>query len=87
VGEALELADKIAAASGHDALPKALRTAQLIGWLDFEVNLGGIIGWLTNSSGCYAPETADALDRIGAYASAEIVRKALAFSEWPSVYR
>jgi hypothetical protein len=77
VKDALDKADALWAQRGSDvnALPEAIRTVHLIGQLDFEVNLGGVLGWLTNSSGRYASETAQALDAVGARECASIIRR------------
>src|SRR4051812_18130285 len=81
VKDALNKADALWKQCGYDsnALPPIMKTVQLIGQLDFEVNLGGVLGWLTNSSGKYASETVSALDDIGARECAAIVRRILAF--------
>jgi hypothetical protein len=57
--------------------PGVLQAVHLVGQLDFEVNLGGLLGWLTNSSGGYGAETVVALDDIGAHRCAMILRTAL----------
>jgi hypothetical protein len=81
VSEALALADRAWKKSRYNLreLPRTLQTIQLIGQLEFEVTLGGVLGWLTNSSGKYAPETSQALEAIGASQCAAIVRRILAF--------
>jgi len=60
------------------SIPPALQVVHLVGWLDYEVNLGGVYGWLINM-GEYGPATADALGAIGAHQCAAIVREILAF--------
>jgi hypothetical protein len=78
---ALENADEMWKSCGHDVgeLSPTVRVAYLIGQLDFEVTLGGVLGWLSNSSGAHGVETAEALELIGAHKCAAIIRKILAF--------
>ena len=65
---------------GYDrrALPPSLKVMHLIGWLDFEVALGGVLGWLTNM-GEYGPDTVKAFETVGAHQCAATVREILAF--------
>lgn len=60
-------------------LPPALSVVHLIERLDFEVNRGGVRGWLINTSGAYGSETAQALEIVGADRAAAILREVLAF--------
>ena len=78
---ALELADAVVAAKGHDALraPRAVQVVYLVGKLDFETTTGGVLQWLTNDSGLCATETVAALTEIGAVQCAGIVNRILAF--------
>jgi hypothetical protein len=64
----------------HDrrTLPPSLQVVHLIGWLDYEVNLGGVLGWLVNM-GEYGPDTVKALETVGAHQCASIVGEILAF--------
>jgi Domain of unknown function (DUF4375) len=57
--------------------PHAVRVVYLVGQLDFEVTVGGVIQWLTNRSGRCAAETASALEEIGATKCAELVNMVL----------
>ncbi len=81
VKSAMEVADAAWESAGGDprAVAMELRVAHLIGQLDFEVNLGGVLGWLTNSSGRYGRETVAALEMVQAHTSAAILEKILAF--------
>jgi hypothetical protein len=81
VRQALDKADDLWARSGHNmnALSPAIRSVYLIGQLEFETSLGGVVGWLTSSSGKHASETAAALDTVGARECAAIIRQILAF--------
>ncbi len=60
------------------ALPRSLQAVHLIGHLDFEVTLGGVYGWLINM-GPDGPDTAEALEAVGAHQCAAIVREILSF--------
>jgi hypothetical protein len=75
---AVEVASEYRRMVGHDvrALPPAVRVLHLIGWLRSEVMLGGVYSWL-DSMGEHGPDTADALDTIGAHPAAAIVRRIL----------
>jgi Domain of unknown function (DUF4375) len=79
VEEALAIAGKACKNAGFDprALSPSLQTMNLIGDLDFEVNLGNVYGWLINM-GEYGPDTVKALETVGAHQCAAIVREILA---------
>ena len=81
VGRALEVADDACEKVGFNprALPLSLQVVNLIGDLDFEMNQGGVYGWLVNSTGEYGPDTVKALETVGAHQCAAIVREMLAF--------
>ena len=81
VERALKVTDDAWGKVGFDsrALPPTLQVVHLIDQLEFEVTLGGVLGWLTNSSGKYGPDTVKALEAIGAPKCAAIVREVLAF--------
>ncbi|MFS8070864.1 MAG: DUF4375 domain-containing protein [Byssovorax sp.] len=78
--DAIEFADNAWVKAGYDlrALQPALQVVQLINWLNFETILGGVYGWLINK-GYYGPDTARALETVGAHQCAAIVREILAF--------
>ncbi len=78
--EALQVADEAAQRANWDvrSVAKPLRIVYLVGRLEFEVALGGVIGWLVNTSGKYAVDTAEALADIGAHNCAQIIRRILA---------
>jgi hypothetical protein len=78
--QALEIADEACKRVGYDAraLPPSLQVVHLIGRLNVEVILGGVLGWLINA-GEYGPDTAKAFDAVGAHQCASIVREILAF--------
>ena len=80
MGRALEVADDAWEKAGFDsrALSPTLQVVHLIGRLEFEVALGGVLGWLTNM-GDYGPDTVKALETVGAHQCATIVREMLAF--------
>lgn len=48
---------------------------------DTEVNMQGMLAFLENSIGLYLPETIEAFDRIGAQATAGILRKIMGILE------
>ena len=75
--EALRIADSLVLEQGGNVamVPGAVRAVYLIGQLDFEVTVGGVEQWLTNSSGRYTAETISALVEVGAHRCAEIVRE------------
>ncbi len=77
---AIEIADAACEKAGFNArsLPHALQVVHLIGRLNVEVILGGVYGWLSNAGG-YGPDTANALETVGAQQCATIVRDILAF--------
>lgn len=77
---AIEIADAACERVGFnvDLLPHSLRVVHLIGQLNVEVILGGAYGWLGNAGG-QAPDTAKALEAIGAHRCAAIVREMLSF--------
>jgi hypothetical protein len=54
-----------------------IRSVYLISRLEFEITLGSVEGWLTNSSGRWAHETVAALEEIGAARCAALVREML----------
>jgi hypothetical protein len=58
------------------ALPPALRVVHLIGRLRREMMLGGVYGWLIDM-GEHGPDTANALDTVGAHDAAAVVRQVL----------
>jgi len=66
--------------AGYDInlMPPALRVVRLIDQLDFEVTLGGVLGWLINM-GNRGPATIIALESVGAHQCAAIVREMLTF--------
>ncbi|MEO5729918.1 MAG: DUF4375 domain-containing protein [Byssovorax sp.] len=78
--DAIKFSNKVLVDVGYDrrALPPSLRVVHLIGWLDYEVVLGGVYGWLSNM-GEYGPDTVTALETVGARQCAAIVREMLAF--------
>ncbi len=80
VERAFEIAEEACKRAGYDrrALPPALQAVHLINWLNFEVHLGGVLGWLINM-GDYGPSTVKALEAVGAHQCASIVREILAF--------
>ena len=80
VNYALKLASEAYKNANYDiwALPPTLRVVRLIDQLDFEVTLGGVLGWLVNM-GDRGPETTKALEAVGAYQCAAIVREIMAF--------
>jgi hypothetical protein len=73
--EALASADRQVGERGVDHVSSVVRSVYLITQLDYEITLGSVLGWLTNTSGGYARETAQALDEIGATKCAEIVHQ------------
>lgn len=77
---AIEIANDAWEKNGFDrgTLPSSLKIVHLIGWLDYEATLGGVLGWLTNM-GEYGPDTVKALEAVGAHQCAAIVREILAF--------
>jgi hypothetical protein len=79
--EALQVADEAVRRANWDvrSVVKPLRIVYLVGQLEFEVTLGGVHGWLVNTSGKYAVDATQALDEIGAHDCARIVRRILAF--------
>jgi hypothetical protein len=78
--DAIKFTNEALGKAGYDrrSLPPSLQVVHLIGWLDFEVNLGGVLGWLVNM-GEYGPDTVKALEAVGAHQCASIVREILAF--------
>lgn len=80
MGRALEVADDAWEKAGFDsrALSPTLQVVHLIGRLEFEVALGGVLGWLTNM-GEYGPDTVKVLETVEAHQCAAIVREMLAF--------
>ena len=80
VERALEAADDAWEKAGFNpqAISPTLQSVHLIGRLEFEVALGGVLGWLTNM-GEYGPETIKSFEAIGAHQCAAIVRAMLAF--------
>jgi len=60
------------------ALSLSLRTVHLIIWLQTEVMIGGVVGWLVNM-GEFGPDTVEALEAVGAHQCATIVREILSF--------
>ncbi len=81
VERALEIADDAWQKAGFDprALSPTLQVVHLVGRLESEVILGGVLGWLINSSGHHGPATVKALEAIRAHQCASIVREILAF--------
>lgn len=80
VDYAIKLTDDawVRGALDRRALPTSLRTVHLIVWLQTEVMIGGVLGWLINM-GEYGQDTVDALEAVGAHQCAEIVREILSF--------
>jgi hypothetical protein len=80
VESAFEIAEEACKNVNYDrrALPPTLQVMHLINWLRFEVHLGGVYGWLINM-GEYGPDTVKALETVGAYQGAALVREMLAF--------
>ncbi|MEP7124966.1 MAG: DUF4375 domain-containing protein [Byssovorax sp.] len=78
--DAISFSNDVLKKVGYDrrALSSSLQVVHLIGWLDYEVTLGGVLGWLTNM-GEYGPDTVKALETVGAHQCAAIVREILAF--------
>jgi Domain of unknown function (DUF4375) len=76
----LSIADTVVAAAEYDLaeVPWAVRVVYLISQLEFEVAVGGVAQWVTNRSGRCAAETVDALEEIGAFTCANLVRAMLA---------
>jgi len=81
VGRAFKSASVAWRKSGFDlsALPPPVRVVHLIDQIDFEIALGGVLGWLINSSGKYGPDTAKAFEAVGAHQCAAIVREIMGF--------
>ena len=77
--EAWCLSNEVWAELGYDtgALPPTLKVVHLIGWLEYELARGGILGWLIRM-GEYAPETVSALEPIGAPRCASVLREVTA---------
>jgi hypothetical protein len=77
---ALRIADESVGRHGHDAraAPAAIRVLYLVAQLDFEVTLGGVVGWLTSAAGRHGRATVAALQEIGATRCAELVERMLA---------
>jgi hypothetical protein len=73
---------------GLASLTPHARVVALVNWLEFEVLLGGIETFYTNSAGNYAPETVAALEAIRAPRSARALAEANALVQdkdatWP----
>lgn len=64
-------------------VPPVLRTHWLLDWLRYEVLQGGFVSYLENSHGRYADETVEALREIGASATADLLRAAIALHAGP----
>jgi len=81
VGRALDIAQRAYEIAGRDLslLPKPLLPVLLVSELECETAVNGLLGWLDNSSGANAVETAVVLEEIGAKQVALLVREALAF--------
>lgn len=62
---------------GFESLTQAEQTVFCIDGLEREVNNGGFSQWFFNSAGDQARETIDALQRVGANHTAELVRRSL----------
>src|SRR5262245_21592101 len=58
-----------------DVLPAALQILFLIIDFDTEVAMQGMLGFLENSTGKYLPQTIEALGRIGAQRSADVLKR------------
>lgn len=62
--------------AGPEALGPEERALVAIAELDTEISLNGLSGFYFNSSGRYAVDAVEALDRIGAGVSADLIRMA-----------
>jgi hypothetical protein len=60
---------------GFDKLSPAERVVWLISWADFEINLGGGIGYLYNSAGNHLPELTRALETLGCTKMARVAAR------------
>ncbi len=80
VEEAFEITHEACKRAGFDrkALPPSMQTVDLINYLDFEVHLGSVYGWLINM-GHEGPDTVKALEAVGAHRCAALVREILEF--------
>jgi Domain of unknown function (DUF4375) len=80
VDQAYEIAEVACKRLDYDRslLPPTLQVVHLINWLNFEVHLGGVMGWIVNM-GDYGPATVKALETVGAHQCSSIVRQMLDF--------
>jgi hypothetical protein len=77
--------DARVAKAGIEYVSLPVQIVYLTTHLEFEIALGGVLGWLGNDSGRYARETVDALQAIGAAQSAAIVQEMIApFGDGPA---
>ena len=58
-------------------LPAPLRGAWLLSWMDTEITLGSLTGYLTNSHGRHAPLARDVLREVGARRTADVLDRAI----------
>jgi hypothetical protein len=63
--------------TGFGSLSLPERVLHHVYWLESEINNGGFEQYFINSSGDYALDTPSALDEIGAYETAKIVKQAI----------
>lgn len=63
--------------SSFEKMPKILKVAYLINELEAEVNNGGFLQFLTNSSGQYTDETIESLELIGAEYTKNLIENAV----------
>lgn len=77
---AIENVDRTWKDLGFDrrALPPTLQVVHFIAWIESEVMIGGVLGWLVNM-GEYGPDTVNAFKVVGAHQCAAIVREILSF--------
>jgi hypothetical protein len=75
----VDIADDVVRAHDFDLerVSPPIRSVYLISQLEFEITLGSVEGWLTNSSGRWAHETVAALEEVGAARCAALVREML----------
>jgi Domain of unknown function (DUF4375) len=77
---AIENVDRAWKNIGFDrrALPMTLQAVHFVAWIESEVMIGGVLGWLVNM-GEYGPDTVNAFEAVGAHQCAAIVREILSF--------
>jgi len=79
IARALEAAEEACKKANYESrsLARPLQVVHLINWINFEIALGGVYGWLINM-GEFGPDTVAALETVGAHKCAAIVREILA---------